>query len=261
MDFNVNVLIKVLKNIGLLCSVASIALLVGCDNNKQNQYLEFLLQSDNIPVNCNSSLKQQYQLSQFWFYLSSVQVKGDKGWHPVSLQATKWQTDGVALIGQHCRDNQSQNWQLALTDALPEKISAISFKIAVPFNLNHQNPLQAQGIFDNGNMFWTWQQGYKSLRLDLDNHAGEGWAYHIGAVGCNSPSAMRAPKQQCREPNHINVLVEQFDKNKAIKVDIGRIVQGIELGASTRCLSMPTQKSCNELNRNMNNKNTSVFYQ
>lgn len=261
MGSNVKVLIKVLKNIGLLCCVTSMTLLGGCDNKKQDEDVEFLLQSDNNPVNCNSSLKQQYQLSQFWFYLSSLEVKSDKGWRPISLQTTKWQTDGVALIGQHCRDNQSQNLQLALIDALPDKISAISFKIAVPFNLNHQNPLRAQGIFDNGNMFWTWQQGYKSLRLDLDNHSGEGWAYHIGAVGCNSPSAMRAPKQQCREPNHINVLIEQFDKNKAIKVDIGRIVQGIELGASTRCLSMPTQKSCNELYRNMNSQNTSVFYQ
>jgi len=258
-------LIKVVKNIiknfaysGFICAVG--LALFGCNKNVDTESLAFSLQIQDEKINCGQSAVQGMELSQFWFYLSQIRIEVNGEWRDVTLPNTKWQHDNVALIGQHCSDNTDKNWQLTLSQGELIDVKKLAFSIAVPFELNHQNPLKAQSIFDNANMFWTWQQGYKSLRLDLkgDN---EGWAYHIGAVGCKSPSVMRAPTTPCRELNHINVELVDVDVNKPITIDLARVIEGIGLSKLSRCLSMPSQHSCAQLMINMTDTQSPVFYQ
>ena len=232
----------------------------GCKYSVNETSLVISPQFEDMKINCGQPMINGMELSQFWFYLSRFKVEINGQWHDLRLQTTKWQQNDVALVGQHCSENTDKNWKLALEDNMPTGINSLAFSIAMPFNLNHQSPLKAEGIFDNANMFWTWQQGYKSLRLDLKDDK-EGWAYHIGAVGCNSPSVMRAPMTPCRETNHVNVELVNFDRNKPITVDLARIIEGIALSKSTRCLSMPTQNSCGQLMINMTDNQSPVFYQ
>lgn len=251
-----------IKNIGLLGIVTGVFTLVtGCFDNRKERRLEFSLTKNAQLISCNSFIDKDYQIAQLWFYMSSLRAKTEDGWQPVLLGDNQWQTHNLALVGMHCSDNKSNNWQVVLKDALPRKASAIAFDIAIPFELNHQNPLIAEGIFDNANMFWTWRQGYKSLRFDLESASAGGWAYHLGALGCNSASAIRAPQSPCRQPNHMEIVLEHYDVNLPIKIDVARIIKDIKLETASRCLSMPTQASCDVLNSNMKNLNSPVFSQ
>ena len=258
-------LIKIVKNIIKKFSYGSVVcvvglILFGCNKGVNNSSVVFSLQFQDKKINCGQPTVHGMELSQFWFYLSQVKMEVNGEWRDITLPDTKWQHKNVALLGQHCSDNTEKNWQLVLNKDELVNGEKLAFSIAVPFELNHQNPLQAQSIFDNANMFWTWQQGYKSLRLDLKNDK-EGWAYHIGAVGCKSPSVMRAPKAECREPNNINIEILDFKFNRNIVLDISRILSHIELSSESRCLSMPHQKSCNVLMGNLKNVRLPVYYQ
>lgn len=257
--------IKIVKNItksfafGSFICAAGLTLF-GCNKNVDSDSVAFSLQFQDKKISCKQPAVQGMELSQFWFYLSQIKLQVNGKWRDITLPKTKWQHNNVALIGQHCSDNIEKNWQLTLNKDELVDGEKLAFSIAVPFELNHQNPLQAQSIFDNGNMFWTWQQGYKSLRLDLKSDKA-GWAYHIGAVGCKSPSVVRAPTKPCRILNHVNVEFVSFDINKPIRINLARIIEGITLSKSTRCLSMPTQNSCGQLMINMTDNQSPVFYQ
>lgn len=239
------------------------ALLVACtERGQQTASIEFSPRVQQQQLHCNEMLLNEttWQLEQLWFYASDFQWQGEAGWQPLALVDNLWQQQQVALIGRHCDDNKMQNWQVVFAQELIESAKSLKFKIAVPFSLNHQNPLQAEGIFDNANMFWTWQQGYKSFRFDIKSDE-QGWAYHLGAVGCHSPSVVRAPQQQCRQPNHLEVTITDFKPAEVITIDIMKIVKDINLSHATRCLSMPTQRSCYRLMSNMKNQESPVFSQ
>jgi len=236
-------------------------LLVGCNSDSK---LVFELKSNDALIECQQPIfrQQTWQLDQFWFYVSDVKMKVNNSWQQVSLPNNQWQHDNVALLGIHCHESSDKNWQIDLADpALLEQSSAIKFKIAVPFNKNHQNPLKATSIFDNSNMFWTWQQGYKSLRLDLSSPNADAWAFHVGAIGCHSPSALRSPKMQCRQPNHMTITIDSFNPKKPLTIELSHLIKGVELSHDNRCLSMPTQSSCGGLMANLNNVSRPVFTQ
>ena len=212
-------------------------------------------------VHCNSShqLGRSWKVDQFWFYSSDFKIKVNGRWQSINLSKNNWQQDNVALIGMHCDESNDRNWKLSFSDNLLGA-TALTFKIAVPFESNHQNPLKASGIFDNSNMFWTWQQGYKALRLDMSS-SDENWAFHIGAIGCQSPSVLRAPRAQCRNSNHVDVTINNFSIEQPINIDLSLMVKNVELSHENRCLSMPTQGSCSQLMNNMTSQKSAIFYQ
>jgi len=237
------------------------SLLMGCEKAGT---INFEPKFNSHPALCHETLNkhQGWKIDQFWFYVSDLEIKEQDQWRPLAMKDTKWQHDNTALLGMHCNESGDNNWQIDLSNVSAiDGTRAIKFKIAVPFDKNHQNPLKAQGIFDNANMFWTWQQGYKSLRLDMSSNNGDAWSFHVGAVGCNSPSALRAPKQQCRQPNIINVTLNELNHGKPLIIEIANLMKGIELGHQNRCLSMPMQSSCQLLMSNMNSKSLSVIFQ
>lgn len=236
-------------------------LLIGCENEKA---LNFEPQFNATSVDCFKSLHQQplWKLDQFWFYVSDLQVKNEGRWQPLMMKNTRWQQHNVALVGLHCNESKDQNWAINIGNGnLLTGNVTIKFNIAVPFSTNHQNPLKAQGIFDNANMFWTWQQGYKSLRFDIASSEGNAWAFHVGATGCHSPSVLRSPSKPCREANVIEIVVTDFNIDKPLIIELASILNTIEPSHENRCLSMPTQSICQLLMSNMRDLTHPVFYQ
>jgi len=251
----VAVIKKLVLPLTLLC------MLVGCDKGGT---LNFEPKYNNQSVLCHEPLvkNQPWEIEQFWFYVSDLKIKKQGQWQPLLMESTQWQHENVALVGMHCDESGDKNWKIDLADSTSlDEGSAIKFKIAVPFDKNHQNPLKAQGIFDNANMFWTWQQGYKSLRLDMSSNNGDAWAFHVGAIGCQSPSALRSPKKQCRQPNIINVTINEFRQDKAMIIELTNLLKGIEIEHQNRCLSMPMQSSCQLLMDNITKISQRVMFQ
>jgi uncharacterized repeat protein (TIGR04052 family) len=80
----------------------------------------------------------------------------------------------------------------------------IRFTVGVPFELNHANPLKAAAPLDRGDLFWTWQTGYKFIRADYVVDGMEA-SFHLGSTGCSSASALRPPAAPCAQPNRMRI--------------------------------------------------------
>ena len=241
-----------------------ICLLSSCEQGEYRLDIPFVAAYQQQPLNCDSNFSHQdrWQIKQLLFYVSKVQTKISGHWHTVTLQNNYWQNDDIALIGEAC--NNQAHWALNLKlNVDPSKIQALRFELAVPFDKNHANPLRASGVLSNSNMFWSWQLGYKFFRLDLGslNETQSDWAFHLGSTGCNSASSVRGPNEPCANPNRLQVTLEHYKEGAGVTIDLAMLLNGIDIGQQSRCLSMPTQGSCPLLFKNMGlmNSGLSIF--
>ena len=109
---------------------------------------------------------------------------------------------------------------------------AVEFELGVPFEHNHANPLTAPPPLNVSSMFWTWQTGYKFLRLDLGND----WSFHLGSTGCVSASAVRPP-QACNRPNLATVrLPAAAAFQGVVVVDLDSLIAGLDVAAAENCV-------------------------
>ena len=202
--------------------------------------LNVQLMWQNQPLNCQQSLPisaNAMRMSQLQFYLADFQLNGATQ----PLIKNDWQQENIALLGTDCQSE--GHWQLHF--AQPLNSGELSFTVGVPFAQNHQNPLQAQTPLQQSDMHWSWQQGYKFFRLDLQG-ADFGWSLHLGSTGCNSASVMRAPNQPCAAPNrpliHLN-----FQAGQRLILDLAPLFQEFTPTANNHCMADPNQLSCQQL--------------
>jgi uncharacterized repeat protein (TIGR04052 family) len=150
------------------------------------------------------------------FYVSDIELLDQAGRaYPLSLRSDQqWQSDRVALVDMA---GENSNFSIRGEVGNPRfsgaELSGIRFTMGVPFELNHANPMTAAAPLNRGDLFWSWQSGYKFLRVDLADPAGE-WSFHLGSTGCVSASAVRAPESPCAQPNRVKVQLRGFDPTR-----------------------------------------------
>ena len=152
-----------------------------------------------------------------------------------------WQTQSLALLslaGDCDGVNRASN--ASLQGRAPRgDYQFFEFELGVPFKLNHANPLEAPSPLDLPVMFWTWQTGYKFLRVDLGNQ----WSFHLGSTGCDSASAVRAPAQPCRQPNLARYRIPIAHGEPAkILLDLDALLQGIDVSDQENCVEAYKEK-------------------
>ena len=179
----------------------------------------------------------------FMLYLSNPRlVNTDGESFALRLDAENpWQTHSLALLslaGECDGVNRASNASLQ-GRAAPGDYQFFEFELGVPFELNHANPLEAASPLDLPVMFWTWQTGYKFLRVDLGNQ----WSFHLGSTGCDSASAVRAPAQPCRQPNLARIRIPIADDEPAkILLDLDALLQGIDVSDQENCVEAYEEK-------------------
>ncbi|HAW92084.1 MULTISPECIES: MbnP family copper-binding protein [unclassified Arsukibacterium] len=196
------------------------------------------------PIECDHAItinNQQWQLQYLRFYLSDVKLDQQ----PQSLTTTLWQQPDLALLGTDCQGN--TNWQLIFAE--PLAAGQLSFTLGLPFAVNHQNPLTAKPPLNFSEMFWSWQLGYKFLRLDMQgpNH---GWAFHLGSTGCQSASVLRPPALPCRAANTFEVTLD-YQPNQKLQLNLAALLSDIELSPQSSCMSDSLQTNCQQLFDNL----------
>ncbi|MDP2715032.1 MbnP family copper-binding protein [Rheinheimera sp.] len=182
-----------------------------------------------------------WQLQQFQLYVSNFRLNN----RPLLLDtAALHQQADIALLGTVC--DGADNWQLQF--ATPLAAGQLSFTLGVPAVLNHQDPLRAAAPLNQSDMFWSWQQGYKYLRLDIHSTAqpAQQWSLHLGATGCRSASPMRAPEADCNKPNRVTINLDYLPGQQLI-LDLAPILAGVNLSADNHCMSDPNRLSCQTL--------------
>src|SRR4029079_10322095 len=121
--------------------------------------------------------------------------------------------------------------------------------LGVPFDLNHGNAATAPSPLNFSAMFWSWQLGYKFLRLDTP---GGEFNFHLGSMGCvsNGPSQ---PASSCSMLNVPTISLNGFDPaHSVIVADLKALLSQTDLGNNTPntdagCMSSPIDPDCGPL--------------
>lgn len=204
--------------------------------------------------------KDRWNVDYFGFYLSEPELRIDGRWQRINFKQNKWQTADTALLKFHslCSNPEDANDKIIL-DASKELMllsTNLRFKMSLPFDTNHANPLTQPSPLNDSSMFWSWQNGHKFLRMDVSKVGNEEkkWSYHLGSVGCTSDSAVRAPEKPCAHTNRVEFILPmtQLDKQLDIDVYVSNIVTQIDLNDAPSCMfETPDTKPCDKLIRNL----------
>ena len=108
-------------------------------------------------------------------------------------------------------------------------------------------------------MFWSWQAGYKFLKLDLapvrdakSTAPTQAFSFHVGSTGCMGGSRAGDPPR-CAQANRVTIELEKFDpRHDVVNVDVGALLAETRIDMNTRntpagCMSFPKDADCNEV--------------
>ncbi|MEM9164527.1 MAG: MbnP family copper-binding protein [Cyanobacteria bacterium P01_F01_bin.4] len=162
--------------------------------------------------------------------------------------------------------------------------TGVKFTLGVPFAMNHVDSTLAPSPLNLTSLWWNWNFGYKFARIDLtpatdvaqvrqhsdhggtDEHGGavqhgdtgehgdhkpeafQGFAFHLGSVGCQMDST-QAPVV-CGSPNRAEVVFADFDPTQDVIVaDLAALVANTNLtenqeNTAVGCMSSPDDSDC-----------------
>lgn len=191
---------------------------------------------------CSEANKYAISIQQLQFFLSEFKLNGN----PFQLiESTNGiQNKDVVLIGGDCSSSQ---WQVHLPKLNPNDV--LEFSLSVPFEVNHHNPLTQAPPLNLPDMFWSWQQGHKFLRLDA-NQAGVNWSFHLGSIGCQSPSVMRAPIQACAHPNRYRYKVT-LGAELTLFFNLDLLLANVDFSTHQECMGDPNHVGCEVVMTNL----------
>ncbi|MEC4589648.1 MbnP family copper-binding protein [Nitrospirillum amazonense] len=197
--------------------------------------------------------------SDFRFYVSEVALVDDTGKEvPVTLdQGTPWQHEDVALVDlrQGSGPCAGPGPRVEVTGRVPEgHYKGVRFTLGVPFALNHVDATVAPAPLNVSAMFWTWQYGYKFLKVDLTATTLAGrknfFALHLGSTGCNSGGPGQPPIS-CANPNRPRIDLAGFDPDTdRIVADPAALLTDSDVtepaghDMAAGCMSAPSDPKC-----------------
>jgi uncharacterized repeat protein (TIGR04052 family) len=194
-----------------------------------------------VTLGCDTPLKlgtssRASRLQDLRFYVSEVALVTRDGVEvPVALDADGvWQSDTVALLDFEAACESSgtpETRSKVLGTVPPGDYTGVAFDLAVPFEENHLDSTTAPSPLNVTAMYWSWQAGFKFLRLDLGLDGSGAFNFHLGSVGCESDSAVRPPDESCARPNHPRIVLSGFELGRSVvTLDIEALLAEVPLG-------------------------------
>jgi uncharacterized repeat protein (TIGR04052 family) len=99
-------------------------------------------------------------------------------------------------------------------------------------------------------MFWSWNAGYKAVRLDLTSEGfPNGWFIHLGSTGCTPTGSASTVPTSCTATNRPTVTLTGFDLTRdRVVADVAALVSGSDLnrnqGGPAGCMSGTADLDC-----------------
>lgn len=236
----------------------------------------------NTEISCGATLQAlgssgvDASLSDFKFFVHNVRLVTDEGAElTVTLDDIEgWQTDGIALLdfqdyGDSCNTSDETNAKATNTVVhgrvadLPVVIAGIRFTVGVPVSHNHANYALATPPLNTQSMFWSWQGGYKHMRVDVKPAGGVDrpdqydsqdppqplpnamlWQFHLGDTNCSLD-----PVGTCQYLNRPQINLDGFvEDGSTIRIDYAELVAdnilSQDLGGAVGCMSGLTDPEC-----------------
>ena len=233
----------------LLLALASLVPGCGGDDDPISATLKLEANVAGAALACGSysnvgSAGAEVELADARMFLSAFELRNADGEY-VALeldQDSSFQHQNVALLDFEngtgsCADSGTPETNTEITGTLPAgTYDALRFQVGVPFELNHNDSATAPAPFNVPGMFWTWQGGYKFVRVDwlVTGGAVARWNVHIGSTGCTSGAPTEAPGEPCSRTNAAAVELDQFDMDAdSVQIDLASIVAGADVTLNT----------------------------
>ncbi|GBD27080.1 hypothetical protein HRbin30_02424 [bacterium HR30] len=201
----------------------------------------------------------EFTPSDFRFYISNIRlITPDDREIPVLLeQDGMWQLEDIALLDFENKTSPCVNGTVQTNDTVrgrvaPGTYNGIRFVLGVPFRRNHGDASVAPAPLSLTAMFWSWQAGYKFLRVDT---ALDGYRIHVGSTGCYY--AQPGVVGGCARPNRADIVLRPFSpQDDVIVADLAALLADSDLGQNEEgtppgCMSDPGDDDCDALFRNL----------
>lgn len=188
-------------------------------------------------------------------FLSNVEMQNTDGaWVSVDLTPSDWQNDNVVLLDFEdgtagCSDSGTPETNGSIVGTLPAgEYTGLRFDIGVPFQQNHVNNATEPAPMNAPGMFWTWQGGYKFVRVDflVDGDPGTRWNVHVGSTACVSDAPVDAPATACDRPNRASLEIATVGPTSGLSLDLQALVSTVDLAQNSAetppgCMSSPME--------------------
>jgi uncharacterized repeat protein (TIGR04052 family) len=198
----------------------------------------------------------EVSLTDFRLYIHDIRLHAAGGTDtPVELdQDGTWQYQNLVLLDFENRSGSCTNGTMETNTTVRAKVpegpyDGISFKLGVPFDLNHDDASVAPSPLNLTALSWGWNAGYKFMRIDSVPAAGGGmFNLHLGSTGCMGDFASGGV-MSCSHPNVSEIVLTGFDPaTKKIAVDYAAVVADNDvttnLGDAPGCMSNPADPDC-----------------
>ncbi|MCB9475261.1 MAG: metallo-mystery pair system four-Cys motif protein [Deltaproteobacteria bacterium] len=179
-------------------------------------------------------------------------------------QDNPFQTDNLVMLDFEdatggCDNGTAQTNYTAVGTAPEDDYVGISFDVGVPFELNHAAVESAASPLNVPAMYWSWQGGYKFIRVDavVGDEVTIPWNIHLGSTACVSDDAGTAPDEECGKPNRPHIVLDGFDpETNTIVIDVAEIVADSDMttnavDSAPGCQSFPGDTDCDTLFPNL----------
>ncbi len=177
--------------------------------------------------------------------------------------------DGSAALITLDQDGQWQHRNLALLDfedgcglgtapintsvrgaAPPGDYVGVAFNLGVPFELNHVNAAAAPPPLNETAMFWTWNEGFKHLRMDAATTGlgPDGYHIHVGSTGCEGDG--QGNVTGCEGDNRPLISIQGFDPLEGtVVLDLAALLAETDVDKNTErtapgCFADATDPDC-----------------
>ena len=265
-------LLALAELIGISC-LLSILGCGGSNNAETAVQLKFRPMVGEQEAACGTAYSQMgtgssaVELADARLFISSIALrhKSDSTWHMVNLDASIWQSGGIGGVvlldfedgTGACADSGTNetNRVITATVTLTEVdpvFDGIRFNVGIPFVENHVDAALTPAPFNVPGMYWTWQGGFKFVRVDWqvadlsgNNTTPSRWNVHVGSTGCESAAPTTAPSTACTRSNMARVELTDFDTTiDEVNIDLAQLIVGANLDGNTPdsppgCMSNP----------------------
>lgn len=190
------------------------------------------------------------------FYVSDIALINDAGEEvPVTLtQDGIWQLNTLALLdfadtAGRCSDGTAETNTMISGVTAGGNYTGVHFTLGVPFDVNHQDASTAASPLNVTSMFWSWNSGYKFLKLDgFSTVQSTGFAVHVGSTDCNKDR--NGTVTDCDHPNRADITLTGFNPmTEPIVVDLAGLFADVSLddntsGSAALCMSASNDPEC-----------------
>jgi uncharacterized repeat protein (TIGR04052 family) len=229
--------------------------------------LNFALMSGDEAFGCGKTFAGLGRAGSTWtprdakLYVHDVRLINAAG-EAVAVTITEdgaWQAGGVVLLDFEDGTGTCANGNAAKNATVRGEIArgdykGVTFKLGVPFEANHQDAAAASSPLNVTTMFWSWQGGYKFLRLDgAADGLPTGALLHLGSTGCEMSAENVV--SSCAKPNRPEITLADYTADKAVVLDLKGLFADAHLdadeGGAPGCMSGVDDPDCAPIFRNL----------